>query len=100
MIDKVGMARALLRNVIDPELGLSIIDLGLVYELRVDEQDRAYVQMTFTTVGCPISGSLVNGVYEALDPLGFTDIKVDITFDPPWSPERMTPEAKRLLGVG
>ncbi len=99
MTEKVDLARTMLRNVIDPEIGLSIIDLGLVYDLRV-EDNKAFVRMTFTTVGCPMSGTLVNGVYEALEPLGFADIKVDLTFDPPWSPDRMTPEARKMLGVG
>ncbi|MFZ5814860.1 MAG: metal-sulfur cluster assembly factor [Bacillota bacterium] len=95
---KVEMARTMLKNVIDPELGLNIVDLGLIYELRIDETDRALVRMTFTTMGCPISGMLVDGVYEALAPLDLKDIKVEITFDPPWTPERMSDEAKRRMG--
>lgn len=97
-MNKVETARTLLRNVIDPELGLNIVDLGLVYELNVDENDKAFVKMTFTTMGCPISGMLVNGVYDALAPMNLQDIKVDITFDPPWSPERMSDEAKKRMG--
>ncbi|HYG57196.1 MAG TPA: metal-sulfur cluster assembly factor [Symbiobacteriaceae bacterium] len=95
---QVTTARTMLRNVVDPELGLNIIDLGLVYELRV-ENNKCYVLMTFTTMGCPMSGSLVDGVYEALEPLGFEDVKVDVTFNPPWSPERMSNEAKERLGI-
>ncbi|MFZ5823564.1 MAG: metal-sulfur cluster assembly factor [Bacillota bacterium] len=95
---KTETARTLLRNVIDPELGLNIVDLGLIYDLRIDEQNRGYVLMTFTTMGCPISGMLVDGVYEALAPLDLADVKVDITYSPPWSPELMSDEAKRRLG--
>ncbi|BAD41927.1 metal-sulfur cluster assembly factor [Symbiobacterium thermophilum] len=96
--DREALARTLLRNVYDPEIGLNIIDLGLVYDLQVDEQDRCRVLMTFTTAGCPVGGHLVNEVYEALTVLGFADVKVDITFDPPWSPQRMSPEARQQLG--
>jgi len=95
---KEDLARTLLRNVYDPELGLNIVDLGLVYELKVDEEDRCRVLMTFTTMGCPVGGHLVNGVYEALDILSFKDLKVDITFDPPWTPDKMSDEAKQQLG--
>jgi metal-sulfur cluster biosynthetic enzyme len=88
----------LLRNVLDPEIGLNIIDLGLIYELKI-EDNKCWVLMTFTTMGCPVSGSMVNGVYEALEPLGFDDIRVDTTYSPPWNPGMMTPEAKQRLGV-
>jgi metal-sulfur cluster biosynthetic enzyme len=97
-MEQVDQARILLKNVVDPELGLNIVDLGLIYELMV-ENNRCYVQMTFTTMGCPISGAMVNGVYDALQPLGFDDIKVDITYNPPWTPQRMTEEGKKRLGV-
>lgn len=91
-------ARLLLKNVVDPELGLNIIDLGLVYELKI-ENNKAWVLLTFTTMGCPVSGTITNGVYDALAPLGLDDIKVDITYTPPWSPALMTPEGKARLGV-
>lgn len=96
--DREALARTLLRSVYDPEIGLNIVDLGLIYELHVDEQDRCRVLMTFTTAGCPVGGHLVNEVYEILGTLGFADVRVDVTFDPPWSPERMSPEARRQLG--
>ena len=99
-MDKMEVAREALKCVIDPELGLNIVDLGLIYDLRVDENNKALVLMTFTTMGCPMGGTLVNGVYQALEPLDFADIKVDLTFSPPWSPAKMTPEGKQRLGVG
>lgn len=94
----VEVARTLLRNVMDPELGLNIVDLGLIYDLRVDENQKAYVLMTFTTMGCPVSGMLVDGVYEALEPMNLADIKVDITYNPPWSADLMSDEAKKRMG--
>ncbi len=96
--DKAALARTLLRNVFDPEIGINIVDLGLVYEIKVDEQNRCRVLMTFTTAGCPVGGHLVNEVYEALSVLDFADVKVDVTFDPPWTPHHMSSEAKRQLG--
>lgn len=97
-MEKVDAARILLKNVMDPELGLDIMDLGLVYELKIEE-NKAYILMTFTTMGCPVSGSMVDGVYEALEPLELDDIKLDITYNPPWTPARMSPEAKQRLGI-
>jgi len=97
-VNKVDQARMLLRNVVDPELGLNIVDLGLIYQLNV-EANKAEVLMTFTTIGCPMSGSLVDGVYEALSAMGLDDIKVNITYSPPWTPARMSDEAKQRLGV-
>lgn len=97
-MEKRELAQTMLKNVIDPELGLNIVDLGLIYELEVAE-NRARILMTFTTIGCPLSGTLINGVYAALDPLGFDDVKVDVTYTPAWSPDRMTAEGKQRLGI-
>ncbi len=97
-MERIDTARMLLKNVVDPELGLNIIDLGLVYELK-EENNKCYVLMTFTTMGCPVSGAMVDGVYTVLEPLGFDEIKVDITFNPPWSPALMTTEGKQRLGM-
>ncbi|HEY3364514.1 MAG TPA: metal-sulfur cluster assembly factor [Symbiobacteriaceae bacterium] len=96
-MDKVELARTLLKNVVDPELGLDIVNLGLIYELVV-EDNKAYIEITFTTMGCPVAGHITNQIYEVLEPLAFADIKVDITFDPPWSPMMMSPEAKQRMG--
>lgn len=97
-MSQVDVARTLLRNVMDPELGLNIVELGLIYELAI-ENNKAHVLMTFTTMGCPVGGALVDGVYEALAPMGLEDIKVDLTFNPPWSPDRMSGEGKQRLGI-
>lgn len=99
MTEKLDAVREALKSVIDPELGLNIVDLGLIYDLQIDEQNRAFVLMTFTTMGCPMGGTLVNGVYRALEPFDFADIKVDITFNPPWSPAKMSAEGRQRLGV-
>ena len=88
----------LLRTVYDPELGLDVVNLGLVYELRV-EPPRAYVRMTLTTPGCPLHDSMGDAVRQALSRLpGVEEVEVEITFEPPWTPERLSEKARRLLG--
>ncbi|GAA6731419.1 MULTISPECIES: metal-sulfur cluster assembly factor [Thermus] len=88
----------LLKTVYDPELGLDVVNLGLVYELRV-EPPEAFVRMTLTTPGCPLHDSLGEAVRRALSALpGVEEVRVELTFDPPWTPARLSPEARRLLG--
>ncbi len=87
-----------LRRVIDPELGLGIVDLGLVYDARV-ENGRATIRMTTTTPACPIGAYLVEEIrWALLDLPGIVDVDLEITYDPPWSPDRMSEAAKALLG--
>ncbi|GAA5336761.1 MULTISPECIES: metal-sulfur cluster assembly factor [Thermus] len=88
----------LLRTVYDPELGLDVVNLGLVYELKV-EPPRAYVRMTLTTPGCPLHDSMGEAVRQALSRIpGVEAVEVELTFDPPWTPARLSEEARRLLG--
>ena len=86
-----------LREVVDPELGINIVDLGLIYDVRVEDDGRVYVKMTFTTPGCPLAFKIFMSVRHAVKRLGVKDVKVVVTFDPPWSPERMSPEARKKL---
>ncbi len=88
----------LLRTVYDPELGLDVVNLGLIYELKV-EPPRAYVRMTLTTPGCPLHDSMGDAVRQALGRLpGVEAVEVELTFEPPWTPDRLSPEARQLLG--
>jgi metal-sulfur cluster biosynthetic enzyme len=88
----------LLGDVIDPELGVDIVNLGLVYAVRV-EADAVVVRMTLTTPGCPLGGYLDDEVGRSLAQLpGSPAVSVDLVWDPPWCPVLMTEEAKRLLG--
>lgn len=90
--------RLALRDVIDPELGLNIVDLGLVYDLRV-EGGRAVITMTMTTPGCPAAGTIEHGVRQRVDMVpGIEAVDVVVVWDPPWSPHRMSEDAKRQLG--
>lgn len=91
--------RESLKAVIDPELGMNIVDLGLVYEVSVTEGD-AYVQYTLTTMGCPIGPLIEAQMKEAASALpGFKSLTPEIVFRPAWTPEMMSEEAKAAMGV-
>ncbi len=92
--------REALRVVIDPELGFNIIDLGLVYDLAVDD-GRVRVTMTTTTRGCPATSYLAEGAREsACMVAGVESVDVTLTYDPPWTPQMMSGDIKQQLGVG
>lgn len=88
-----------LTQVLDPEVGLNIVEMGLVYGVEVDDHDNIAVRMTLTTPGCPMHGSLAEGVQRVLEALpGVGSASVDLTFDPPWDPSMMSEEALKKLG--
>ncbi len=88
-----------LRGVIDPELGYNIVDLGLVYRVEVTPDGVARITMTTTTAGCPASAFLKDGAHESARGVpGVTAVDVDLTYEPRWTPDMMSADAKRLLG--
>jgi len=88
-----------LRQVIDPEIGCNIVDLGLVYRIAY-AAGTLTVTMTLTTPGCPMHDSIAEGVRNILLTLeGVTDVIVEIVWDPPWRPSMMTETARALTGV-
>ena len=88
-----------LKNVPDPELSVSIVDLGLVYGVKADKAGNVTVLMTLTTMGCPLFELIAEPIKSELKKIkGVKDVSVDLTFDPPWSPEKMSKEAKIKLG--
>ena len=98
----------ILEQVIDPELNISIIDLGLVYNVFVkttntkqNKSTQVRIVMTLTTIGCPLASVIEQEIKNKLSTLGISpdNIKVELTFDPPWSMERMSAKAKALLGI-
>ncbi|MDD5339997.1 MAG: metal-sulfur cluster assembly factor [Candidatus ainarchaeum sp.] len=93
-----------LSQVMDPELGINIVDLGLVYEVGIKKKEKgrnqqAYVRMTFTTPACPMMNEMISQMKQKLDEIPGTDIEVSIVFDPPWTPERLSQKAKIKLGI-
>lgn len=88
-----------LRQVIDPEIGVNIVDLGLVYRIAYAE-GRLTVTMTLTTPGCPMHDSITEGVKNILLTLdGVTDVEVEIVWEPPWHPSMMTEIGRAMTGV-
>jgi FeS assembly SUF system protein len=88
-----------LKTVFDPEIPVNIYDLGLIYELRVDEEGRAKVSMTLTAPSCPVAGILPGQVETKLREVsGITDVKLDLVWDPPWDRSKMSDAAKLALG--
>ncbi len=88
-----------LRDVYDPELGVNVIDLGLVYNIDVSEECHVIISMTLTTPGCPMHESIGEGVGRALQDIpGVTNGEIRHVWDPPWDPSRMTAEGRRMLG--
>ncbi|MEP6591099.1 MAG: metal-sulfur cluster assembly factor [Gemmatimonadota bacterium] len=93
------MARKALRAVKDPELGLNIIDIGLVYDVTVSEEGAAHVTMTLTSPGCPAGAEIMEDVRKTLDDLeGITAVEVELVWEPYWTPERMDPRVRAFLG--
>jgi FeS assembly SUF system protein len=89
-----------LRQVYDPEIPVNIYDLGLIYEIRVDDDHKAHITMTLTSPNCPVAESLPGEVREAvLDIEGIGEAEITLTFDPPWDKNMMTDEAKLDLGL-
>lgn len=89
-----------LRQVYDPEIPVNVYDLGLIYELNVDEEQNVNIQMTLTAPNCPMADYVVQMVQEAVqDVPGVMDVKVDLVFEPVWDKSRMSEEARVELGL-
>lgn len=90
-----------LRECYDPEIPVNIVDLGLVYGIDIDnEAGHVHVTMTLTAIGCPVAGEVMSEVdMRVREVENVKDCKVDLTFDPPWSPEKMTEDARWELGM-
>ncbi len=89
-----------LENVIDPELGIDIVNLGLVYDVELDDNGVCTVTMTLTSMGCPLAGHIEQDVRRALSDFpNIEEINVNIVWDPPWSKDNMSRYAKIALGI-
>ena len=89
-----------LKTIFDPEIPVNIYDLGLVYKVEVDDDSSVMIEMTLTAPNCPMAGDILDQVKERVELIEeVSDVFVNLTFDPPWDPERMTEEAKLELGL-
>jgi FeS assembly SUF system protein len=95
-----GELIAALKTVYDPEIPVDIYELGLIYRVDVADNKDVTIDMTLTAPGCPVAGEMPNMVKTALETVkGIGEVKVNMTFDPPWTPERMSEEAKLELNM-
>lgn len=87
-----------LEKVLDPELGVDVVNLGLIYDAKVMEDQSAYVKMTLTTPGCPLHDTLINGVKTAVQTLpSVQKVEVDLVWEPEWTPEMMSPKIRDMF---
>jgi metal-sulfur cluster biosynthetic enzyme len=87
-----------LEKVLDPELGVDVVNLGLIYDVYVNEDYRVYVKMTLTTPGCPLHDTLINGVKTAIKCLPTVkNVDVDLVWEPEWTPEKMSPKVRDMF---
>ncbi len=87
-----------LKTIMDPELGVNVVDLGLIYDVDIRD-DEAFIRMTLTSVGCPIGSSLAEGVRSgALNTPGLKDAHVELVYEPAWTPDRISDSARAQLG--
>jgi metal-sulfur cluster biosynthetic enzyme len=88
-----------LRHVVDPELGINIVDLGLVYDVDISDQGVVHIEYTLTTMGCPIGPLIEHQMQSFLENVpGISSVEAEMVLRPPWTPEMMSEEAKAALG--
>ncbi|MFZ8846222.1 MAG: metal-sulfur cluster assembly factor [Candidatus Hydrothermia bacterium] len=87
-----------LKTVYDPEIPVNIVDLGLIYGIEIDEKGKVHILMTLTAPGCPIGDTIAFEIKDKLLQIeGVSDVEVEITFDPPWTLDRITEEGREVL---
>jgi len=88
------------KTVFDPEIPVDIYELGLIYKVDIDDDRKVDIEMTLTAPGCPVAGEMPGWVENAARTVeGVTDVEVQLTFDPPWDPSRMSDEARLALNM-
>lgn len=99
MLTKEQILEAL-KGIYDPEIGIDIVNLGLIYDVKISNSGDVEVKMTLTTPGCPIGPTVQEAVRTVLESIeGVKNADVKIVWDPPWNPSMMSEEAKRILGI-
>ena len=89
-----------LKTVYDPEIPVNVVDLGLIYDVQVTDDSNVFVQMTLTFPGCGMGPHIAQQAEWAIQDLdGVEDVEIELTFDPPWSPDLISEEARMQLGI-
>ncbi len=89
-----------LRSVMDPEIGLDVVSLGLVYDVDISESGEVKIKMTMTTPGCPLVGMMTEDAKNVLESVeGVKSVEVELVWDPPWTPDMIEPEVRARLGI-
>lgn len=89
-----------MKQVEDPELGVNVVDLGLLYGVEQDDEGNVRLKMTLTSMGCPLTEQIMGDAKAVVGPLdGVTSVDVDWVWEPPWSPEKMTEEGRFMMKV-
>ena len=89
----------LLNSIIDPELGVGIVDLALIYDVEITN-GRAVVTMTLTSMGCPVGPSIINQVEEQTEEIpGVEEVAINLVWEPIWTPDRMNPDVRAMLAI-
>lgn len=92
--------REAMTTVEDPELGINVVDLGLLYDVHVEDDGKVLLTMTLTSMGCPLTEQIIADSQAALLPLpGVTSVDVEWVWDPPWGPDKMTDEGRLMMKV-
>ncbi len=87
-----------LKEIIDPELGINIVDLGLIYDIKIENEGEVTITMTLTTPTCPLGDYILDEIRQKLSTIkGIKSITINLVFDPPWTPEKINEEAKKKL---
>jgi FeS assembly SUF system protein len=98
MVDKTDVMKVL-KKCYDPEIPINIVDLGLIYDVRVKES-KVKIKMTLTAPGCPMHSMITEDIKQNVQKIkGVKDVDIELIWDPPWSPERMSASARKKLGI-
>jgi metal-sulfur cluster biosynthetic enzyme len=100
MVDQDHIREAM-KQVDDPELGINVVDLGLLYDVHVDEATgKVDLNMTLTSMGCPLTEQIIADVRKFVEPLdGVTSVDINWVWDPPWGPDKMTDDGRLMMKV-
>ncbi len=102
MIDKGFLEQEIIKGLkecFDPEIPVDIYELGLIYQIKIDDEANVYIKMTLTSPGCPVAGTLPGEVKQRIKVIkDVKDVYVELVWNPPWDKDMMTDEAKLILG--